>query len=118
MLELALRVGIKARGGTGKFLCKSCSFSPILDSELVPDRFRLTVEDISSVKHVVSELLRKETDVKDLDNNNVHAVVQQVVNIIEAAAGELECLSVVASKLHKFFLFANIDVEGSVFLTS
>lgn len=101
------------------FLFKSCSFSPILDSELVPDRFRLTEEEVSRVKHVVSELLRKETDVKDLDNNNVHAVVQQVVNIIEAAAGELECLSVVvASKLQKFFLFANNDVEGSVFLIS
>ncbi|CAI9289907.1 unnamed protein product [Lactuca saligna] len=81
--------------------------------EFVPDRFRLTEEEVSRVKHVVSELLRKETYVKDLDNNNVHAVVQQVVNIIEAAAGELECLSVVvASKLQKFFLFDNIDVEG------
>ncbi|KAL7583725.1 hypothetical protein Lser_V15G45780 [Lactuca serriola] len=95
---------------------QSCSFSPILDSELVPDRFRLTEEEVSRVKHVVSELLQKARDVKDLDSNNVHAVVQQVVNIIEAAAGELECLSVVvASKLQKFFLFANIDVEGSAF---
>ncbi|CAI9290837.1 unnamed protein product [Lactuca saligna] len=81
MFELALRVGIKARGGTGTFVCKSCSFSPILDSELVPDRFRLTEEE-------------------------------RVVNIIEVAAGELECLFVViASKLQKLFLFANIDVE-------
>ncbi|CAI9300276.1 unnamed protein product [Lactuca saligna] len=97
------------------FLCKSCSFSPILDLELVPDRFRLTEEEVSRVKHVVSELLPKERDVKDLDNNNVHVVVQQVVNIIEAAAGELACHAVVASKLQKFFLLANIDIEGSVF---
>ncbi|KVI01957.1 hypothetical protein Ccrd_019751 [Cynara cardunculus var. scolymus] len=118
---------------------QSCSFSPILGSEILANRFTLTEEELLRVKSVVLELLQKARDVKDLtgvlqdgnfmfespeqerDENYVHAVVQQVVSIIEAAAGEpgaesssCERLSaVVASQLQKFFLFANIGVEGT-----
>ncbi|PWA94247.1 protein kinase-like domain-containing protein [Artemisia annua] len=118
---------------------QSCSFSPILGSDILPNRFRLTEEELSRVESVVLELLQKARDVKDLkgvpqdsnlvlespehgrDENYDRAVVQQVVKIIEAAAGEpgaenysCESLSaVVTSQLQKFFRFASIGIQGT-----
>ncbi|GJW26893.1 serine/threonine-protein kinase SMG1, partial [Tanacetum coccineum] len=118
---------------------QSCSFSPILGSDILPNRFQLTEEELSRVESVVLELLQKARDVKDLngvpqdsnfmfessengrDENYDHAVVQQVVKIIEAAAGEpgsenysRESLSaVVTSQLQKFFRFASIGIQGT-----
>nr|XP_043627298.1 uncharacterized protein LOC122598883 [Erigeron canadensis] len=121
---------------------QSCTFSPILGSEILPDRFGLTIEEFSRVKSVFFDLLQIERNAKDVggvphdssfmsdspehgrDENYTHAVVQQVVKIIEVAAGEpgaenfsCECLSsVVTSRLQKFFLFVNIGVEGTTLL--
>ncbi|KAK9077291.1 hypothetical protein SSX86_005628 [Deinandra increscens subsp. villosa] len=112
-----------------EFALQSCSFSAILGSEILPNRFQFTEEEISRVKYVVLELLHKARDVQDSnsvpqDENYDHAVVEQVVKILEAAAGEpgaesssFESLSaVVTSQLQKFFLFANISVEGTSLL--
>ncbi|KAF5814367.1 putative non-specific serine/threonine protein kinase [Helianthus annuus] len=101
---------------------QSCSFSPILGSEILPNRFQFTEEELSRVKISVLELLHKARDVKDSnDENYEHAVVEQVVKVLEAAAGEsgaesvsCESLSaVVTSQLQKFFHFANVSVEGA-----
>ncbi|XP_076957542.1 uncharacterized protein LOC143633064 [Bidens hawaiensis] len=105
---------------------QSCSFSPILGSEILPNRFQFTEEELSRIKYAILELLNKARDVRDSnsvpqDENYDHAVVEQVVKILEAAAGEpgaesfsCESLSaVVTSQLQKFFLFANISVDGT-----
>lgn len=111
---------------SNEFTLQSCSFSPNLGSIVLPNRFQFTEEELSRVKHAVLELLHTANNVTDSnsvpqDENYDHAVVEQVVKILEAAAGEpgaesfsCESLStVVTSQLQKFFLFANISVEGT-----
>ncbi|KAL8264578.1 hypothetical protein R6Q59_022708 [Mikania micrantha] len=103
-----------------------CSFSPILGSEILPNRFQFTEEELSRVKDTVLEMLHKTRDVNasnsvPQDENYDHAVVEQVVKILEAAAGEpgaesfgFDSLStVVTSQLQKLFLLANISIEGT-----
>ncbi|KAK3005189.1 hypothetical protein RJ639_016431 [Escallonia herrerae] len=117
---------------------QSCSFSPILVQEVFPERFKLTEEELLKVKSVVFQHLQKMTDANDLNEgveyyhispessasmkieNHVMALVQQVVIIIEAAAGAPgaenssgECLSAaLSSQLEKFFLRSKVDLEG------
>ncbi|KAL4581244.1 hypothetical protein LXL04_017454 [Taraxacum kok-saghyz] len=101
----------QARATTDTAL-QSCSLSPVLDSELLPDRFRLTEEEVTRVKHVVSDLLNGVLQ----DSTNVDVVVDQVLNVIESAAENSGSALAVTSQLQKFFLFANIDVEGNSLL--
>lgn len=97
---------------------QSCLFSDILGPELVPGRFKLSEEEILKVTSVVWKLMQKKTESEDLNTkgrenwdlkespdvvsseNLEKALIQQVVGIIEAAAGASgaenssgECLS-------------------------
>ncbi|XP_059647736.1 uncharacterized protein LOC132294033 [Cornus florida] len=122
---------------------QSCSFSPILVPDVLPERFKLTEEELLRVKYIVLQLLQERNDTKDLNEkggeckfhlessehlsneNYVKTLVQQVVNIIEATAGAPgaenssgECLStIVNSQLQKCFLCANIALEESAMLS-
>ncbi|KAL4302693.1 hypothetical protein GQ457_10G022950 [Hibiscus cannabinus] len=84
---------------------QSCSFSPILVSELAPKRFRLTEDEIQRVESVVLPLLQKRDNFDHVDNgaekrsfrsdaaenlrtdNTSMTLVHQVVDMMEAAAG-------------------------------
>ncbi|KAI8016538.1 Serine/threonine-protein kinase SMG1 [Camellia lanceoleosa] len=122
----------------------SCSFSSILASEVLPDRFKLTEEELLKVKHTVLQLLQKRSNSEDLNeegeednfqldssenlsnDNYAKVLVQQAVNIIESAAGVLgaesssgDCLSaMLTSQLQKCFLCANVGIEESAVLSS
>lgn len=118
---------------------QSLSFSHVLFPEIPPERFRLTEEEISRVESVISKLLQEKNDAENpiddgeewkfwlesaehLRNENpMKALVQQVVNILEAAAGAPgvensggECLSAkLASQLQISLLRANAGLEES-----
>ncbi|XP_065854905.1 uncharacterized protein [Euphorbia lathyris] len=79
-----------------------CSFSPLLIPEVLPERFKLTEDERAKVHFVLLQLFQDEGDsflsegqdfkvsfgMQHLRNNNhVESLVQQVVDIIEAAAG-------------------------------
>ncbi|CAL5385725.1 unnamed protein product [Camellia sinensis] len=122
----------------------SCSFSSILAPEVLPDRFKLTEEELLKVKHIVLQLLQKRSNSEDLNeegeednfqldssenlgnDNYAKVLVQQAVNIIESAAGVLgaesssgDCLSaMLTSQLQKCFLCANVGIEESAVLSS
>lgn len=115
----------------------SCSFSSVFVPEIVPNRFKLTEEEKLKVEYVVVQLFQKKCDAKNsnyegkdwnfcteseeqLKNENfVKALVEQVVNIIEAAAGAPgtenssgECLSsTLTSQLQISFIRANVGIE-------
>ncbi|XP_031379987.1 serine/threonine-protein kinase SMG1-like isoform X1 [Punica granatum] len=116
---------------------KSCSFSPLLVSEIQPGRFMLSEDEVENIRAVILQIfLKLGEDCKlnnkkedqhdriasseDLTNNQLFkALIEQVVNILEAAAGAPgaeessgESLSTtVASRLHKSFLNANVKLE-------
>lgn len=115
----------------------SCSFSPLLSAEIVPERFKLTEGEIVRVESAIVRLfqdkgvergLKDEGDgwnvwldsVEHLRNENlIKPLTQQVVDIIEAAAGLYseknsngECLSTtVASQLQLCFARADVGLE-------
>lgn len=117
----------------------SCSFSSMLVPELKPERFKLTEDEFKTVASVVLQLVRNENGLNDLndegeeericldsrehvrDKTKGEALVPQVVEILEAAAGVpgVEnftggCLSAtLASQLHSSFHHANIAVENT-----
>ncbi|XP_050232487.1 uncharacterized protein LOC126681128 isoform X2 [Mercurialis annua] len=82
---------------------RSCSFSPILLPEVLPERFKLTEDERTRVECVVLQLFKSENDAlngkgEDWElgfnsmqhsrkKNHVEALAQQAVNIIEAAGG-------------------------------
>ncbi|BBH09489.1 target of rapamycin, partial [Prunus dulcis] len=81
----------------------SCSFSPTLVREVLPERFKLTEDEIIKVESLIFQLIQNKDDKgfrveqgdsnysldsAELRNNNpVMALVQQVVSIIEAVSG-------------------------------
>ncbi|CAK7329774.1 unnamed protein product [Dovyalis caffra] len=114
---------------------RSCSFSPALFPEVQPDRFKLTEDERTRVQSVVLQLFQHEDDdssdyregifwldsVQNSINNN--PVVEQVIDLIEAAAGAHggenssgDSLSVtLASQLRTSFLNANAGlVEANI----
>ncbi|KAK6946177.1 Serine/threonine-protein kinase SMG1 [Dillenia turbinata] len=118
----------------GSALC-SCSFSPVLVPEVVPDRFKLTEVEISRIKSILLQLSQEKVDIasakiegesdhwhelaEDLVNaNKVDALVRQIVMIIETAAGmpgveESSSVesprTIVRSQLHMFLLNAIVS---------
>lgn len=122
----------------------SCSFSPFLVSEILPERFRLNEFEIERVRSLILQLFQNKGDPKGftgewreqnfpletselnlINNTSASALVQQVVQIIEAAAGAPgaenssgECLSAsTASQLKIFFLRANVGVDEADILS-
>lgn len=122
----------------------SCSFSPFLVTEILPERFKLNEVEIVRVKSLILQLFQNkgdprgfidewrgqnfplETSELNLSNDNpARALVKQVVNTIEAAAGAPgaenssgECLSsTIASQLKMFFLRANVGLDGADILS-
>lgn len=83
----------------------SSSFSPLLVSELAPERFKMTEDEIRRVESVILPLFEKRDNVEHVDdraeqwsvcsdpsdnlrtNNPYKALVQQLVDMMEAAAG-------------------------------
>ena len=122
----------------------SCSFSPALVTEILPERFKLNEVEIVRVKSLILQLFQNKGDPEgfadeqreqnisidspklNLSNDSpVRALVQQAVNIIEAAAGAPgaenssgECLSAtIASQLKFFFLRANVGLDETDILS-
>lgn len=123
----------------------SCSFSPALGTEILPERFKLNEVEIVRVKSLILQLFQNKGDPKGFwdewreqnflldssernlgDNNPIRALAQQVVNIIEAAAGAPgaenssgECLSAtIASQLKIFLLRANVGLDEADILSA
>ncbi|TKY67498.1 Serine/threonine-protein kinase SMG1 [Spatholobus suberectus] len=83
----------------------SCSFSSILVPEILPDRFKLTKEEVQRIKSLVLCLFQDNIDMKDfideqgersswldsaehsINDNPLQTLVWNIVNIIETAAG-------------------------------
>ncbi|XP_059443210.1 uncharacterized protein LOC132175321 isoform X2 [Corylus avellana] len=118
--------------------------SSILGQEILPERFKLNEVEIVKVKSLILQLFQNkgdprgfidewrgqnfplETSELNLSNDNpVRALVKQVVNTIEAAAGAPgaenssgECLSsTIASQLKIFFLRANVGLDEADILS-
>ncbi|CAL9022136.1 unnamed protein product [Prunus brigantina] len=113
----------------------SCSFSPILVREVLPERFKLTEDEFIKVESLIFQLVQNKDDKgfraeqgdsnysldsAELRNNNpVMALVQQVVSIIEAVSGgpgaedcSDDCFSAtLASQLKICFLRANFGLN-------
>lgn len=121
--------------GPRETVLESCSFSPNLVSEIVPERFKLTEEELTRVKSIVSQYLLEINNSEDSDkvqevcNFNTESsedgrdvLVQPVVNIIEAAAGAPgaenvsgECLSAtLASQLQRCFRCDNVGTGNII----
>lgn len=119
--------------GPRETVLESCSFSPNLVSEIVPDKFKLIEEELTRVIDIVSQYLLEINNPKDSDKvqevcklnteSSEHArdaLVQQVINIIETAAGAPgaenvsgECLSAaLASQLQKCLQCGNVGTES------
>ncbi|KAK4848883.1 hypothetical protein QYF36_018291 [Acer negundo] len=121
----------------------SCSFSSLLLPEIQPERFKLNEDEIVRVESLIFELFQKKIDekgskdegdgwnisldsVKHLRNDNLVKILrQQVVDIIETAAGvpsaensNGECLSTtVASQLQLCFLCPDVGLEETDILS-
>ncbi|KAM6559139.1 hypothetical protein CsatA_028378 [Cannabis sativa] len=103
----------------------TCLFSPILTQEVLPGRFKLNEEENTRIESLITQLFQKKFDsdtisAEHLRNENlIKVLVQQVVNIIEASAGEPgtensgeECFSAtLASKLKVCFLHKNLGLD-------
>lgn len=118
-----------------EIVLETCSFSPILVPEILPGRFKLIEDEITRVESLISQLFQSKGDFKGCideqgewnaaeyvsNDNPVKALVQQVVNIIEASAGAPgtenlgdECLSAtVASQLKNTFLSTSFGLNES-----
>lgn len=109
---------------------RSCSFSPVLASEIQPDRFMLTDEEKSHVKEVILQLTPErsyhEEGADDMFfdtqgtyyENEQKPLLQQVMDVIETAAGvpgadrcRDDLSAALSSELKECFLSANI-AEG------
>ncbi|XP_050364402.1 uncharacterized protein LOC126783062 [Argentina anserina] len=113
-------------------LC-SCSFSPYLVHEVLPERFKLTEDEVRKVESLILAHFQNKDDadftaeqgVDSAGNDNiVMALKLQVVNIIETVSGapgvedsSEDCLSAaLVSQLKTCFLQANIGVnETNIF---
>ncbi|KAJ8747586.1 hypothetical protein K2173_014542 [Erythroxylum novogranatense] len=80
----------------------SCSLSPILHEEVLPNRFNLTEDERKQVQYVILQLFQNSCDdcdnkggegkfwpdsVEPIENSPMKALMLQVINIIEDAAG-------------------------------
>ncbi|TYG84112.1 hypothetical protein ES288_D01G223600v1 [Gossypium darwinii] len=116
---------------------QSCSFSPILVSELTPKRFKMTEDEIQIVESVILPLFQKRDSAEHVDdgaeqwgfcsgsaenlrtNNMLMTLVQQLVDIMEAAAGAPgtensggeRLSSTLASQLLSSLQHANFGIE-------
>ncbi|KAM2903393.1 hypothetical protein COP2_003214 [Malus domestica] len=116
----------------------SCSFSPILAHEVLPERFKLTENEIVKVESLILQLFQNKDDrfraegewnssldSSELRNDNpVMALVQQVVNIIEAVSGapgaEIssdDCLSATLASQLKIFLRGNFGLNETALIS-
>ncbi|PRQ23388.1 putative non-specific serine/threonine protein kinase [Rosa chinensis] len=114
---------------------RSCSFSPSLVNEVLPERFNLTEGEIIKVRSLILQLFQNKDDgaftaeqgevsfsidsAAPRNDNTVMALVLQVVNIIETVSrapgvedSSEDCLSAaLASQLKICFLHANIGLN-------
>ncbi|KAK6131917.1 hypothetical protein DH2020_034354 [Rehmannia glutinosa] len=126
------RASVSSNGETA---LHSCSFSPILATEIQPQRFVLTEEEKLRVKDVILQLIRERSDKKELheesgecsfavtecthNENDLKPLLQKVADLIEAAAGAPgteDCGSdnlsdALSSQLQKCFVSANITLD-------
>ncbi|GMH23554.1 hypothetical protein Nepgr_025397 [Nepenthes gracilis] len=116
--------------------CHSCSVSPFLGSELQPQMFSLTEDEISGVEGIILQLLQESFSAKcssegerwnlwlesaeDTSNGNpVKSLVLKVVNVIEAAArapgpedfGGESMSATLASQLRVTFQDENVQIK-------
>ncbi|KAK1369602.1 Non-specific serine/threonine protein kinase [Heracleum sosnowskyi] len=124
--------------GPRETVLEFCSFSPNLVSEIVPDKFKLTQEELTRVVDIVSQYLLEINNPKYSEKvqeicklnpeSSEHArdvLVQQVINIIEAAAGAPGaenvsggCLSAtLASQLQKCLQCDIVGTEGTKYIS-
>ncbi|CAL1372471.1 unnamed protein product [Linum trigynum] len=108
---------------------QSCLFSPVLLSEVHPGRFKLTENEMASVRSLIFSLFGKEgvaLNVEGKEDNSsvqhsggssaIHALLEQVVNAIETTAGFPggEPLSgTLASQLQTLLLGTNTSLDIS-----
>ncbi|GER50411.1 serine/threonine-protein kinase SMG1 [Striga asiatica] len=85
----------------GKTALRSCSFSPILTSEIQPERFVLTDEEKLRVKEIIGQLISERSYKKELfegecnwslteymhSENELNSLWQKIINIIETTVG-------------------------------
>lgn len=106
-----------------KTVIQSCSFSPILVPELVPERFTLTEEEVSRVEIIISSLFGKYTDAKD-SIDVINSVLKQAVSTIEATAGIDKSTSgerlstMLLSRLVILFSNSNVELDENDILSS
>ncbi|KAL2328900.1 hypothetical protein Fmac_022327 [Flemingia macrophylla] len=117
----------------------SCSFSSILVPEILPERFKLSKDDVQRIKSLVLSLFQDHVDMKgfideqeersswidsvenSINENPLHTLIWHIVNIIETAAGApgaentgSECLSaMVSSRLRICLLNTNFGLGES-----
>lgn len=118
----------------GEVALHSCSFSPILATEIQPERFVLTGNEKFRVKEVILQVIQENYDENDLheesecnfsktecthSENETNSILEQIINVIETAAGAPgaeDCSSnnlstALSSQLRKCFLSANITLD-------
>jgi len=117
----------------------SCSFSSILVPEILPDRFKLTKDEVQRIKSLVVSLFQENIDMKgfpdeqdersswldaaelSISDSPLQKLVWNIVNIIETAAGAPgaensggECLSdIVSSQLRICLSSTNLGLGES-----
>ncbi|XP_051146929.1 uncharacterized protein LOC127262327 isoform X2 [Andrographis paniculata] len=115
-------------------LC-SCSFSPILNNEIKPERFVLTEGEQLHVKHIVLQLVQERLNAEELNeergdcnnlineftqsDNEMNLLLQKIVDVIETAAGTPgaeDCSSNaisswLSSELQKCLNYANMTLD-------
>ncbi|KAG8368298.1 hypothetical protein BUALT_Bualt15G0031000 [Buddleja alternifolia] len=113
----------------------SCSFSPLLATDIQPERFQLTEEEQLRVKGIILQFTAQSSDNKEsheergdcnrlvadcMQNENQRKpLLQQIVDVIETAAGAPgaeDCSSnslsaALSSQLEKCLLSSNIDLD-------
>ncbi|KAK7264351.1 hypothetical protein RJT34_31958 [Clitoria ternatea] len=118
---------------------QSCLFSSVLDPEILPERFKLTKDEVQRIKSLVSCLFQNNVDMKgfideqgegsswpdsaehSINDNPLQTLVSRIVNIIETASGApgaensgCECLSaMVSSQLRICLLKTNFGLGES-----
>ncbi|KAL6522620.1 Serine/threonine-protein kinase smg1 [Orobanche minor] len=112
-------------------LLRSCSFSPILASEIQPEKFVLTEEEKLRVKEIIRQIISERSELHEEsedcrlpltacphNENEFQLLLQKTVDLIEAAAGvpgTEECSSnnlsdALTSQLQNCFVSANITL--------
>ncbi|GAV75069.1 PI3_PI4_kinase domain-containing protein/FATC domain-containing protein [Cephalotus follicularis] len=121
----------------------SCSFSSVLVPEILPERFKLTEDEIIRVESLILQLFESNCSAMDLNDgrgelnywldsgehlrndNHMKALVSQVVDMIETASGTPGAeyssgnylSATLASQLKIFFLRKDVNLEESKMLS-